>query len=76
MRRIGRKQEHVAFSDGFALPLALTIYVLEDNVPFDLEEELVGRIDVEIPPGIRTPNGHDHEFGVLPDHFGTHGGFQ
>src|SRR6267143_684142 len=71
LRRVGdicRKQEDIALSNSFTLPFSFAIYVFKNNVPLYLEEELVGGVYVEISTSIRASNGHDHEFGVLPNH--------
>jgi hypothetical protein len=71
MRGISRNQEDVSLSNSLTSSFALTVHVLEDHVPFELEEKLVRGINVEISPRVWPSDGHDHEFGVLPDPLST-----
>jgi len=55
MGRIGRQQEDVSFADRLASPLAFIVDKLQHHVALKLVEELVARINVEVPSGVGPP---------------------
>ena len=72
LRRMGRarrQHEDIPGADQLATPLSGAIDILERHFALELIEELVGGIDVKIPPGVRAADDHDDELRVLPDHF-------
>jgi len=70
--RIGRQQEDVPLPDGLPSPLASPVDVLQHHVAFQLVEELIAGVNVEVSPSVRATDDHDHKLGVLPDHLGPH----
>ena len=49
---------------------------LDDDVPFDLEEQLLAVLDVVVLPRVRAADDHHLELGVLPDHLVADGRLQ
>src|SRR5262245_5645940 len=72
MGNIGRQQKDVALANGLSLPLAGMVDVLQHYVSFQLLEQLITGVNVEVSTSIGTTNDHDNELGVLPDHLGPY----
>src|SRR5262249_52538566 len=66
MRRARRHQHDLALAD-YLLVAPATLDVLEDHVAPEHVEDLVGRVDVEVAPGVRAVDDHRRELRVLPD---------
>src|SRR6266566_5493007 len=71
-----RRHEHdLALADHLLVaPAALD--VLEDHVAPEHVEDLVGRVDVEVAPGVRAVDDHRRELRVLPDDLVADGGLE
>ena len=70
VRSAGRQKQNISFADRLALSLAGAVDIFKNDVSFQLIKEFVTRIDVEISAGVGTPDDHDHELRVFPDHLG------
>jgi hypothetical protein len=67
MRGQRGEQAHLAFTNDLGVALAV-LQVLEHHVALEHVEDLVGRIDVEVPPRVGAADHHRGELRILPDH--------
>ena len=68
MWSIGRQQEDISLSDGLASPLAFAADVFQYHVAFQLVEELIARINMEVSSGVGATDDHDNKLRVFPNH--------
>jgi len=64
MRYFGRQEKYLAFADRHVRD-ATFLDQPQHDVTFELVEEFLTRVVMEILPGIRSAHRHDNEFGVL-----------
>ena len=63
VRHVGRQQEDLAFADRHVHALAV-LHGGERDAAFELVEEFLARVDVEIAAGVRAAHDHDDELAV------------